>query len=232
MDLGPLVDGTCGPPAASAGHVWSDDASTSHAMTSRRLRRIGLGAAIALLAGPACALAATHTATCQGSSDRCTATFSLNGTRTGDRLVVRLPDTDLQLRSIVPSSKSLTATYGFGGFSTRLGGSLLQARLLRFGRVPRDATVAFTFFVPPAMRSCGDASIDVAGSTVRLGDVRAHGLSCAAARRIAGQCVAGTGPTATAWTIFRVDDQVTFQRRDRRVSFVAGDAGATCVPVG
>jgi hypothetical protein len=79
---------------------------------SRRPFAVGLAATLALLALPAAAQAATHTATCVGSSQRCTATFPLRGTHTGDRLVVQLPDTDLQLRSIVPSSPSLPSSTG------------------------------------------------------------------------------------------------------------------------
>ncbi len=200
----------------------------------RHLTHVTVAATIALLlaVGGSTAVAATHTATCRGSGDRCTATFALRGTHSGDRLVVRVTDTDLQLRSIVPSSASLTAKYGFGGFSTQVGGSQFTARLLRNGRVPRGATIAFTFFVPPTMRSCGDAQVTAGGTNVRVADVQAHGVGCGQARRIAAGCVAGTGPSTTGWTIFQVDDLVTFQRVGRRVSFVAGGAGATCVPVG
>jgi hypothetical protein len=199
-------------------------------------RRSGVIAAAAVVTAiavaPSAAQAATHTATCQGSSKRCTATFPLRGTHTGDRLVVRLPDTDLQLRSITPSAQALTSKYGFGGFSSSLGGSLLTARLLRFGAVPRTAKIAFTFTVPPDMKVCGDVPITVAGSKLVVQDLQAHGLSCAAARRVASQCIGATGPDGATWTIFRVDDLVTLRSGSRRVSFVAGKAGATCVPVG
>lgn len=194
--------------------------------------RLAAGAALALLALPATAAAATRTASCAGGADRCTATFALRGTESGDRLVVRLPDTDLQLRSIAPSKPSLTAAYGFGGFSTREGGSLFRATLLRNGPVGRGATITFTFDVPPAMRACGGARIDAGGTTVRIRDVQGHGLSCAAARQAAGQCVAGTGPKGRGWTIFQVDDLVSLRRGDRRVTFDARGSGATCVPVG
>jgi hypothetical protein len=100
------------------------------------------------------------------------------------------------------------------------------------GRVPRGASVSFAFFVPPEMRSCGDARFTVDGATVRVGDVQASGVGCTAARRLARQCVTGTGPGTTAWTIFQVEDLVSLQRRSRRVTFAAGKAGATCVPVG
>ncbi len=191
-----------------------------------------LAAAVALLAVPTVASAATHTKACEGSSKRCTATFPLSATKDGDRLVVELPDTDLQLRAIVPSSSSLTSKYGFGGMSTSVGGSVFTARLLRFGGVPRSASLELRFFVAPAMRSCGTARADAGDSTVRVRRVEAHGVRCAAARRIAAGCVAGTGPSAARWTIFQVDDLVSFQRGARRVTFAAGAAGATCVPVG
>lgn len=192
-------------------------------MTLRPIRALGvLAFAGAAVAAPTATAAATHTVDCRGSGTRCTATFPLRGTHTRDTLVVLLTDTDLALRSIVPSSPKLPAVYGFGGFSTRLGGSEFRAVLLRSGVAPAGATITFTFAVPPAMRACGGAQ-----------RVMAHGVSCATARTAAAQCVAGTGPTAGRWPrIFQVDDTVSFQGGTRRVTFTPGSAGATCVPVG
>jgi hypothetical protein len=197
-----------------------------------RLRPAGLAAAALVLLLPAAAGAATHTIDCRGSGTRCTATVPLAGTKTGDRVVVRLTDTDLALRSILPSSPSLTAKYGFGGFSTRLGGSEFVALLLRDGSVGRDANVRLTFDVPPDMRPCADATVDVGGgASVRLTGLAVHGLRCAAGRRLATECVSATGP-GQGWTAFQVDRTVTLRRGARRVAFTAPAGGATCVPVG
>lgn len=200
-------------------------------MTARLLRCIGVAAAALLVALPAAALAASRTATCTGSTQRCSATFPLSGTKTGDRLVVRLPDTDLQLRSIVPSSPSLTSVYGFGGFSMRQGGSVFRAKLIVLDRIPAQASVSFTFAVPPRMRSCGDYSFEIDGSPIRLGDLEAHRVSCKAARRLANHCVSATGPGA-GWTIFAVDRSITLQRRTQRVSFDLLNVNASCAPSG
>jgi hypothetical protein len=184
-------------------------------------RSILTAGALLALAVPAAASAATHTQTCSGpSASRCTATFALRGAKTGDRLVVRLPDTDLAIRRITPSPASLTQSYGFEGFSTRLGGSEFVAKLLILGAVPSGGRITFAFAVAPTMRSCGTSS-----------DVQAHGVSCATAKRLANACVMGTGP-GSAWTVFEVSGQVTLQRGGDRITFDPPHGGATCVPAG
>jgi hypothetical protein len=201
-------------------------------MKASTLRR-SAGAALAtlLVALPATASAADHTVACRGSADRCTATFPLHGAHTGDRVVVQLTDTDLALRSIVPSSRSLRARYGFAGFSMRLGGSEFLARLIVDGKVPAGAAIRFTFAVPPAMRSCGGYHFPIDGSVIRLGDLQVRGLSCGGGRRVARRCVSGMSP-GRGWTVFQVDDTVTLRRHAQRLSFDLRNVRASCAPSG
>jgi hypothetical protein len=202
-------------------------------MTMRLTRAAGLIAATLAIALPAAAAdAATHTADCRGSATACTATFPLKGTRTTDRLVVRLPDTDLQLRSILPSSPSVAARYGFGGLSMRLGGSQLRAVLLRNGTVSSGAAVRFTFFVAPTMHPCSMPPLDVGDTTIRIVAMQTHGVTCASARKVVRACISATGTVGRWPQILQVDDTVIFQSGSRRITFTAPDGGATCVPSG
>ena len=193
---------------------------------------VGLAAAAMTAALPATASAADRTVPCTGGGERCVATVPLEGASTGDRIVVELSDTDLELRSIVPSEPSLTEAYGFAGFSTRLGGSEFVADLVITGPIPAGATIAMTFATPPRMRNCGPMRFRTAGATIRLRGVQARGLTCRAAKRVSRRCVSGRGPGGTGWTIFQVDDRVTLQRRGERVAFTLGNVRASCAPSG
>jgi len=188
--------------------------------------------AVAAVALPAAAQAADRTVPCPGGANRCVATVPLDGARTGDRIVVQLTDTDLQIESIAPSEPSLAGSYGFSGFSMRLGGSEFVADLVVTGPIPEGASVAMTFAVPPRMRSCGAERFTIDGARIRLRGVQARGLTCRAAKRIARQCVSGTGPSGRGWTIFDVDGDVTLRRGGRRVAFTLGNARQSCAPSG
>jgi hypothetical protein len=194
-----------------------------------RLPLIGAAAVLALL--PATAAAKTRTVDCQGSSQRCTAVFPVAGLDSGDRLVARLTDTDLQLRAVVPSSPKVQAAIGFAGFSMRLGGSEFVARIVVAQRPPAGARVRFRFAVAPRMRSCGDVRFASGGATVRLSDVEARGLRCRSARRVARNCVSGIGPGA-GWTPLQVDDTVILTRRAQRIAFDLVNVRASCAPSG
>ncbi|MEZ5123241.1 MAG: hypothetical protein R2736_16975 [Solirubrobacterales bacterium] len=124
-----------------------------------------LGAAAVLAGLPASAAAKTRTVDCDGSPQQCTATFPLAGLKSGDRLVARLPDTDLQLRAVVPSSRAVQAAIGFQGFSMRLGGSLFVAKLVVARRPPADARVSPS--ASPCRRACATCGDVRSGSPVR-----------------------------------------------------------------
>jgi hypothetical protein len=198
-------------------------------MTRRLLPLIGAAAVLASL--PATAAAKTRTVDCEGSAQRCTATFPLAGLKSGDRLVARLTDTDLQLRAVVPSSAKVQAAIGFGGFSMRLGGSEFVAKLVVAERPPAGARVRFRFAVPPRMRSCGNVRFASGDETIRLGDVQARGLRCRGARRIARNCVSGVGP-GRGWEALQVDRSVILTRRDQRVTIDLLNVNASCAPSG
>jgi hypothetical protein len=200
-------------------------------MPARLLPCLGAGAAALLLALPGAAAAKTRTVDCTGSPQRCTATFPLGGLDTGDRLVARLTDTDLQLRAVTPSSARVQAAIGFSGFSMRLGGSVFVARLNVAGPVPAGGRVRFTFAVPPRMRYCGDFRFEIDSSPVRLADLQAHGLTCRAARRVARNCVSGIGP-GRGWGALEVDRTVILRRRAQRVTFDLRNVNASCAPSG
>jgi len=190
-----------------------------------------LGAAAVLVGLPASAAAKTRTVDCDGSPQQCTATFPLAGLKSGDRLVARLPDTDLQLRAVVPSSRAVQAAIGFQGFSMRLGGSLFVAKLVVAQRPPAGARVRFRFAVPPRMRACGDVRFRVAGATIRLGDLQTRGLGCRSARRVARRCVSGVGP-GPRWRPLQVDRTVILTRRAQRIAFDLVNVNASCAPSG
>lgn len=195
-------------------------------------RRLLLAAAalVALVAAPA-AHAKTRTVACVGGATSCTATVKLAGLKHLDRVAINLTDTDLALRSITPSTPSLPASYGFGGMSTRLGGSQLVVRFLIIPPVPKGGSVRFRFSVPPKMTACGDDRFTVGGTRVRIKDVEAHGVGCMGARRVAEGCVSGTGP-GQRWVPLQVDDTVILWRGRQRITFDASTAPATCVPSG
>jgi len=200
-------------------------------MTVRTLSCLGAGAAALLLGLPAATAAKTRTADCTGGPQRCTATFPLAGLKTGDRLVARLSDTDLQLTAVLPSSPQVQAATGFGGFSMRLGGSEFVAKLIVAGPVPRGGRVTFRFAVPPRMRSCGDVRFSSGDATIRLRDVEARGLGCRPARRVARNCVSGVGP-GPGWSALQVDRTVILRRRAQRVTFDLVNVNASCAPSG
>ena len=185
----------------------------------------------ALILVPA-ASAKTRTIACAGGADRCTATLALAGLKSGDRVIVNLTDTDLQLRAITPSAPKVQAAYGFGGLSTRLGGSQFVARMLINPPVPAGATVRFRFAVPPKMTACGDDRFTIDGSAIHLRDVQARGLDCLAARRAVEGCVSGVGPGRGFASVLQVDDLVILQGKGRRVTFGLGDAPSSCAPSG
>jgi hypothetical protein len=200
-------------------------------MTARLLTCLGAVSVTALGALAPGAYAKTRTVDCTGSDQRCTASFPLSGLKTGDRLVARLTDTDLQLRAVTPSSPSLQQFYGFSSFSMRLGGSEFVARIIITERPPRRGRVQFSFAVPPRMRDCGDFRFGLDGSRIRLDDLEARGVSCARARRVARGCVDGTGP-GSGWGALEVDDTVILQRRAQRVTFDLVDVKSSCAPSG
>lgn len=199
-------------------------------MTARLLLPVAALAAV-LATLPATAAAKTRTVDCDGSAQRCTATFPLAGLKTGDRLVARLTDTDLQLRAVVPSSRRVQAAVGFAGFSMRLGGSEFVANLVVAQRPPAGARVRFRFAVAPRMRSCGDVRFRAGGATIRLDDVQALRLACRSARRVARRCVSGIGP-GPGWTPLQVDRTVILTRRAQRIAFDLVNVDASCAPSG
>jgi len=201
-------------------------------MRGRWIAALAGAGAVAAAGLPAAAQAADRTVQCQGGANRCVATVPLEGAATGDRIIVELTDTDLELQSIVPSEPSLTASYGFAGFSTQMGGSEFVAKLVITGPIPAGASIAMTFAVPPRMRDCGNLRFRIDGAPIRLRDVQARGLGCKPAKRIARRCVSGRGPGGSGWTIFEVDDRVTLSRRAQRVAFTLGNVRQSCAPSG
>ena len=193
-------------------------------------RPLLLVALVALAAAP-CAQARTRTVACVGGPHGCAATVALAGLASGDRVVIDLSDTDVQLAAITPSSPRVQAAYGFAGLSTRQGGSQFVARMLIVPPVPKGATVRLRFAVPPASTACGDDQFTIDGSAVRLTDIQASRIGCLGARRAAEGCVSGVGP-GPRWTALEVDDQVILQRGRQRVAFRLGVTRSSCAPSG
>jgi len=197
-------------------------------------RAFGVAIVVIFAALGVCAAGAqakTRAVRCVGGSDRCTATVALAGLKTGDRVVIDLTDTDLQLEDITPSRPSVQVAYGFAGLSMREGGSQLVARILIDPPVPRGASVRFRFAVPPKATSCGNDQFTIDGAPIRLTDLAARNIDCLAARRAVEGCVAGTGP-GVGWTVLQVDDQVLLRRKRQRVTFGLGNARSSCAPSG
>jgi hypothetical protein len=215
----------------------------AHARLQRRFRQAGAvrrnrvifgvvaGCAALAAVAPAGTQAKTRTVRCAGGANACTATVALAGLKTGDRVVIALTDTDLELAAITPSKPRVQAAYGFAGLSTRLGGSQFVARMLINPPVPKGAAVRFRFAVAPRSTDCGDDRFTIDGSEVGLVAIRATRIGCMAARRAAEGCVNGTGP-GRGWGALQVDDQVILQRKGQRVAFGLGNARQSCAPSG
>jgi hypothetical protein len=181
----------------------------------------------------AAADANSRTVTCKGSGKRCTATIPLAGGITGERITVRLPDTDLQLIAAkrLPSDTPGSFFLDHGRF--KLGGSEYVVRLGTSPLMDRHARLRLTF-APEATVGCGRIDVPVPGEKrpVRTTDVRTVKVSCATAGRVVKQCINATGP-GQGWWPSQVGRYVVLLKGEHRVEFqLASRRGQTCVPTG
>ena len=132
------------------------------------------------LAAPA---AAQVSRPCVGSDTSCTATFSMSGGATNERLTVRLPDTDLRLLAVNARPGYVHGAYLLTRGRFGEGGSIYTATLDAVQSMPRNARLILTFGHPSAGLACGNIRRGVSFITIaQTASVRPGSFSCSVAR--------------------------------------------------
>ena len=112
-------------------------------MTSRRLAALLALACLVAAAVPGTAAAKTVSKTCKGSST-CTASFSLRGGASNEKLVIELPGTSYRRPRVSVSPSSLRGAYALSGGKFTTGGSVYTVTLSAVQSI-RRGTLTFTF---------------------------------------------------------------------------------------
>ena len=134
------------------------------------------------LAAPA---AAQVSRPCVGSDTSCTATFSMSGGATNERLTVRLPDTDLRLLAVNARPGYVHGAYLLTRGRFGEGGSIYTATLDAVQSMPRNARLILTFGHPSAGLACGNIRRGVSFITIaQTASVRPGSFSCSVARAV------------------------------------------------
>lgn len=146
----------------------------------RRLILTALMSAAALPAGPLAGeatAARTVSLTCRGNASACTATISLAGGASNEKLEIALSDTNLRLVSVIARPAYIHGAYLLSKGSYSLGGSLYTATLNAVQSIPKGATLTLRFAVPAQALACRSVTSGISHlSIAKLGSKQARGV--------------------------------------------------------